>query len=259
MTNAVHSGNIGSSLPAAAAASGVQDSDEVYMSAPMTLNPKILRTVPLFSSFSDQQIAALSSWVQHRSYARGSAILRAGEETDGLYIILSGRVKVLIPDEDGHEVILTLMGAQEYVGEMGLLDGLPSSATVEALEACEVLRLPRTAFLSSLEGNGEVVMLVLRNLVKRLREADRKIESLALIDVYGRVARLIIDMAEEIEGQWIVQRAPAKQEIARMIGASREMVSRVVKDLHEKNLIRTDKRKIIVLDRQSMAHRGSAR
>jgi CRP/FNR family cyclic AMP-dependent transcriptional regulator len=150
------------------------------------------------------------------------------------------------------------MGAQEFVGEMGLLDGLPSSATVEAIEPCEILRLPRTAFLSCLQGNSEVAMLVLRNLVKRLREADRKIESLALIDVYGRVARLIIDMAEQIDGQWVVQKAPAKQEIARMIGASREMVSRVVKDLHEKNLIRAEKRKIFVLDRQSMALRGSA-
>ncbi|MBX3666090.1 MAG: cyclic nucleotide-binding domain-containing protein [Burkholderiales bacterium] len=228
------------------------------MPAPAALNPQILKSVPLFSSFSDDQIATVASWGQHRSYPRGSAILRAGEETDGLYIILSGRVKVLIPDEEGREVILSLMGAQEFVGEMGLLDGLPSSATVETLEPCEILRLPRTAFLSCLQGNGEVAMLVLRNLVRRLREADRKIESLALIDVYGRVARLIIDMAEEIDGQWVVQRAPAKQEIARMIGASREMVSRVVKDLQEKNLIRTEKRKIFVVDRQSMAHRGSA-
>ncbi len=228
------------------------------MPAPISLNPQVLKTVPLFSSFSDQQLAGLASWVQHRSYPRGAAILRAGEETDGLYMILSGRVKVLIPDEEGHEVILTVMGAQEFVGEMGLLDGLPSSATVEALEPCEMLRLPRAAFLSCLEDNGEVAMLVLRNLVRRLRDADRQIESLALIDVYGRVARLIIDMAEEIDGQWVVQRAPPKQEIARMIGASREMVSRVVKDLQEKDLIRTDKRKIIVLDRKSMAQRGSA-
>lgn len=221
-------------------------------------NPQILKTVPLLSSFTDQQIATLASCVQHRSYPRGALILRAGEETDALYIILSGRVKVLIPDEEGREVILTLMGAQDFVGEMGLLDDLPSSATVETLEPCEMLRIPRMAFLSCLENNGEVAMQVLRNLVKRLRDADRKIESLALIDVYGRVARLIIDMAEQVDGYWVVQRAPAKQEIARMIGASREMVSRVIKDLQEKNLIRTDKRKIIVLDRQSMAHRGSA-
>ena len=87
-------------------------------------------------------------------------------------------------------------------------------------------------------------MLIIRNLVKRLREADRKIESLALIDVYGRVARLLIEMAQPIDGQWIIEKAPPKQEIARMIGASREMVSRVVKDLHDKGVIRAEKRKI---------------
>ena len=231
----------------------------IHMPAAFTLNPQILKTVPLFSSFSDQQLTTLAPCVQHRKYPRGAAILRAGEETEALYIILSGRVKVLIPDEEGHEVILSMMGAQDFVGEMGLLDDLPSSATVETLEPCEMLRIPRTAFLTCLEGNSEVAMIVLRNLIKRLRDADRKIESLALIDVYGRVARLIIDMAEQIDGNWVVPRAPAKQEIARMIGASREMVSRVIKDLHEKKLIHTDKRKIIVLDRQSMAKRGSAR
>jgi CRP/FNR family cyclic AMP-dependent transcriptional regulator len=227
------------------------------MASPIALNAHVLKTVPLFSSFSDQQIAVLVSCVQHRSYPRGAAILRAGEETEALYIILSGRVKVLIPDEEGREVILTMMGAQDYVGEMGLLDNLPSSATVETLEPCEMLRIPRTAFLSCLENHAEVAMMVMRNLVSRLRNADRKIESLALIDVYGRVARLIIDMAEEIDGLWVVPRAPAKQEIARMIGASREMVSRVIKDLQERNVIRTDKRRIVVLDRHSMSRRGS--
>jgi len=228
------------------------------MPPPIIPNPQILKTVPLLSSFSDQQIATLASCVQHRTYPRATAILRAGEETDALYIILSGRVKVLIPDEEGHEVILTMLGAQDFVGEMGLLDNLPSSATVETLEPCETLRIPRASFLSWMESNGEVAMLVIKNLVKRLRDADRKIESLALIDVHGRVARLIIEMAELIDGSWVVQRAPPKQEIARIIGASREMVSRVIKDLQEKNLIRTDKRKIIVLDRQSMGRRGSA-
>ncbi len=100
-------------------------------------------------------------------------------------------------------------------------------------------------------------MLIIRNLVKRLREADRKIESLALIDVYGRVARLLIELAQEVDGQWIVEKAPPKQEIARTIGASREMVSRVVKDLQEKGLIRAEKRKIYVLDRQSMSKRAA--
>ena len=101
-------------------------------------------------------------------------------------------------------------------------------------------------------------MIIIRNLVKRMREADRKIESLALIDVYGRVARLLLDQAEEIDGVWIVKQAPPKQEIARMIGASREMVSRVVKDLQERGYIRAEKRKVYLLDKISMTKRASS-
>lgn len=219
------------------------------MPAHALLNPQLLRTVPLFSSLSEEQLRVLSPFVQLRSYARNTFILRAGEETDALYVILSGRVKVLIPDEEGHEVILTVIGPHEFFGEMGLLDDQPRSASVETLEQCDMLRFSKAGFMNCLKDNFELAMLVIRNLVRRLRDADRKIESLALIDVYGRVARLIIDMAEEVDGHWVVQRAPPKQEIAHMIGASREMVSRVVKDLQQKGLIRTDKRKIIILDK----------
>ena len=229
------------------------------MPAQFALNPQILKSVPLFSSFSDSQLAQLLSCVQHRSYPRNAFILRAGEETDALYIILSGRVKVLIPDEEGHEVILSVIGAHEFFGEMGLLDELPRSASVETLESCDMLRLSKAGFTGILKDNFELAMLIIRNLVRRLREADRKIESLALIDVYGRVARLLIDLAENNDGKWIVERAPPKQEIARMIGASREMVSRVVKDLQKKGLIRAEKRRIHVLDKQSMQRRASTR
>jgi CRP/FNR family cyclic AMP-dependent transcriptional regulator len=229
------------------------------MAAQFVLNPQILKAVPLFSAFTDTQLNTLLSCVQHRSYARSAFILRAGEETDALYIILSGRVKVLIPDEEGHEVILSIMGPQDFFGEMGLLDDQSRSASVEALESCEMLRLSKAGFTGLLKDNFELAMTIIRNLVKRLREADRKIESLALIDVYGRVARLLIDLAQNVDGKWIVERAPAKQEIARMIGASREMVSRVVKDLHRKGLIRAEKRRIYVLDKLSMQKRASTR
>jgi CRP/FNR family cyclic AMP-dependent transcriptional regulator len=227
------------------------------MPAQFALNPQILKSVPLFSSFSDAQVSQLLTGMQHRSYPRNSFILRAGEETDALYIVLSGRVKVLIPDEEGHEVILSIIGPQEYFGEMGLLDDQTRSASVETLEPCEMLRLSKAGFTSILKDNFELAMLIIQNLVKRLREADRKIESLALIDVYGRVARLLIDMAQNADGKWVVEHAPAKQEIARMIGASREMVSRVVKDLQRKGLIRAEKRRIYVLDKLSMQRRAS--
>jgi CRP/FNR family cyclic AMP-dependent transcriptional regulator len=229
------------------------------MPTQFALNPQILKSVPLFASFSDQQLATLLSCVQHRSYPRNAFILRAGDETDALYIVLSGRVKVLIPDEEGHEVILSVMGPYDFFGEMGLLDDQPRSASVETLEACEMLRISKSGFVGCLKDNFELAMLIIGNLVRRLREADRKIESLALIDVYGRVARLFIDMAKEIDGTWVVEHAPPKQEIARMIGASREMVSRVVKDLQGKGLIRAEKRKVIILDRASMTKRASRR
>jgi len=222
------------------------------------VNPQILKTVPLFSSLSDEQLRLLQPCLQQRSYPSNSFILRAGEETEGLYIILSGRVKVLIPDEQGREVILAVMGPSEFFGEMGLLDDQPRSASVETLEACEMLRFSKSGFMACLKDNFELAMIILRNLVKRLREADRKIESLALIDVYGRVARLLLDQAEEIDGMWIVRSAPPKQEIARMIGASREMVSRVVKDLQTRGYIRAEKRKVFLLDKISMAKRASS-
>jgi len=229
------------------------------MAAQFALNPQVLKSVPLFSMFSDTQLAQVLTGVQHRSFPRNAFILRAGEETDALYIILSGRVKVLIPDEEGHEVILSVLGPHDFFGEMGLLDDQVRSASVETLEPCEMLRLTRSGFTGVMKENFDLSMLIIRNLVKRLREADRKIESLALIDVYGRVARLLLDMAHNVDGKWVVEHAPPKQEIARMIGASREMVSRVVKDLQRKGLIRAEKRKIFVLDQQSMQRRASTR
>ena len=223
------------------------------------MNPQILKTVRLFSTLSDDQLRMLQPCLQLRRYARNTLIMRAGEQTDALYIILSGRVKILIPDEEGHGVILAFMGPNEFFGEMGLLDDQPRSASVETIEPCEMLRFSKTGFIGCLKDNFDLAMIIIRNLVKRLRDADRSIESLALIDVYGRVARLLLDQAKEVDGLWIVKQAPPKQEMARMIGASREMVSRVMKDLRQRGYIRTDKRKVILLDRLSMAKRSRPR
>ena len=222
------------------------------------MKPQLLKSVPLFSSLTDEQVRVLQPCIQQRSYPRSSFILRAGEETDAPYIIVSGRVKILIPDAQGREVILAVMGPNEFFGEMGLLDDQSRSASVETLEACQMLRFPKSAFIACLKDNFDLAMIIIRNLVKRLRDADRKIESLALIDVYGRVARLLLDQAEEVDGMWIVRSAPPKQEIARMIGASREMVSRVVKDLQQRGYIRAEKRKVFLLDKISMTKRASS-
>jgi CRP/FNR family transcriptional regulator, cyclic AMP receptor protein len=223
----------------------------------LSVNTTILKTVPLFSLFSDQELATLFPAVQHRSYPRHSFMLRAGEKTDALYIILSGKAKVVIDDGDGREVTLTTIGPSEFFGEMSLIDEKPRSASVEALEACEVLYISKPAFMACLKDNFDAAMLILRNVVGRLREADRKIASLALMDVHGRVARLLMDLAHDVNGLWIVD--TGSEEMARMVGASREMVSRVLKEMRDGGLIRRDKRKIIVLDRASMDQRGTIR
>ena len=227
--------------------------------ANFALNPHVLKNVPLFSSFSDQQLTALLPAIQHRRFPRGAFIIRAGEETDALYIILAGKAKVLIPDDDGNEVILSVIGPNEFFGEMGLLDDLPRSASVETMEACEMLRITRGAFLNCLRDNFDAAMLIIRNLVKRLREADRKIESLAAIGGSSAVLSMYFSWRwpKEMDGEWVVERAPPKQEIARIGASCGWMVSRVVKDLHDKGVIRAEKRRIVVLDRESMGPRRS--
>jgi CRP/FNR family cyclic AMP-dependent transcriptional regulator len=137
----------------------------------------------------------------------------------------------MMGDAEGKEVILSLIGPGEFFGEMGLIDDSPRSASVVTIEPCELLSISKRDFKKCLAENFEMSMAVMRGLVRRLREADRKIGSLALLDVYGRVARLLLDMSEDVNGQKVVTKRLPKQDIAKMIGASREMVSRVMKDL----------------------------
>jgi CRP/FNR family cyclic AMP-dependent transcriptional regulator len=191
----------------------------------------LLRNVPLLSLLSDDELIDLTRVVSRKSYARGSLILAAGDPTDSLYILVSGRMKVCMSDLDGKEVILAILGPNEFVGEMGLIDNSPRSANVVALEPCEIVSVTKADFRRCLADNFEMCMTVMRGLVKRLREADNQIGSLALMDVFGRVARLLLETAEIIEGEKVVTRKLSKQDIARMIGASREMVSRVMKHL----------------------------
>jgi CRP/FNR family cyclic AMP-dependent transcriptional regulator len=196
-----------------------------------TVSTTVLKFVPLFASFPDDQLRMLVTVVTRRSAPRASVIMAAGDQIDSLYIVISGRLKVMMGDADGKEVILSLIGPGEFFGEMGLIDDSPRSASVVTIEPCELLSIAKRDFKKILAENFEMSMAVMRGLVRRLREADRKIGSLALLDVYGRVARLLLDMSEDVNGQKMVTKRLPKQDIAKMIGASREMVSRVMKDL----------------------------
>jgi CRP/FNR family cyclic AMP-dependent transcriptional regulator len=218
------------------------------MATPANVSTTLLRNVPLFANMDEAQLSVLVPMVTRSSYGRGLTIIGAGDPTDSLYIVIHGRLKVLMRDEQGREVILAILGPGEFFGEMGLLDDSPRSASVVTLEPCELLRISKADFKRCLATNFELSLMVMRGLVKRLREADQKIGSLALMDVYGRVARLLLEMAEEIDGEQVVVKKLSKQDIAKMIGASREMVSRVMKDLELGGYIEVRGRSVVLRD-----------
>ena len=219
-----------------------------------TVSTTILKSVPLFAGFPDEQLRTLVSVVARRSAPRASVIMAAGDQIDSLYIVISGRLKVMMGDSEGKEVILSLIGPGEFFGEMGLIDDSPRSASVVTIEPCELLSINKRDFKKCLAENFDMCTAVMRGLVRRLREADRKIGSLALLDVYGRVARLLLDMSEDVNGQKVVTKRLPKQDIAKMIGASREMVSRVMKDLQLGGYIEVRGSTIVLRDTIMLPH-----
>jgi CRP/FNR family cyclic AMP-dependent transcriptional regulator len=216
------------------------------MSGMSNVSTALLRNVPLLSVLSEAELTLLARVVTRKSYSRGSLILGAGDPTDSLYILISGRIKVFMSDLDGKEVILAILGPNEFVGEMGLIDNSPRSANVVALEPCEIVCISKSDFKRCLAENFDMAMAVMRGLVKRLREADNQIGSLALMDVFGRVARLLLESAEVVNGEKVVAKKLSKQDIARMIGASREMVSRVMKHLQTAGYIEERANSIVI-------------
>jgi CRP-like cAMP-binding protein len=202
----------------------------------------------LFSLLTNEQAQTIADGVVKRRYRRGEIIVEQGRKSDALFILLSGRARVVTSDSRGREVILAVLESGSYLGEMSLIDNEPHSATVRAEVQTDVLVLGRTEFGACLPEASSLAYSVLRGLVVRLRNADRQIESLALLDVYGRVARALLDMAtEEDGGQKIIRSKVSRQDLAKVVGASREMVSRVMKDLEERDLIITQENGWVLL------------
>ena len=149
-----------------------------------TVSTAVLKNVPMFAGFPDEPLRVLSTVVTRRSVPRGTTVMAAGDPVDSLYIVISGRLKVMMSDAEGKEVILSILGSGEFFGEMGLIDDSPRSASVVTIEPCELLSVSKRDFKKCLAENVEMSMAVMRGLVRRLREADRKIGSLAMLDVY---------------------------------------------------------------------------
>lgn len=207
-----------------------------------------LKTIPLFAGLSDEELRGLAQIAKKKKYQKNTIIFSEGDPTDSLYVILAGKIKITITDNDGKEIILSMMGSGEYFGEMALLDNEPRSACAMTKEPTELMIFARNDFMKIFSSN-PVAFNLLQGLIKRLRVANKKIESLALLDVYGRIARLLTQMAQTEGERQIVRERLTHQEIANMIGSSREMVSIILKELTNGGYLSIDN-KMITIERK---------
>lgn len=206
----------------------------------------MLKDIPLFSSLEKGEIEAIMEVSKSKIFPRNTILFSEGDPSDSFYVVQKGKVHVGINDEEGREVILSVLGPGEYFGEMALLDGEPRCAYVMTKERTKLLIISKSDFKNLLLTKSEITLNLLKGLQKRLREANRRIESLSLINVYGRVIRLLIQIAGTPDAEVVITEKLTHQEIANMVGASREMVSRVLKDLTNKGYISIQSKRIMI-------------
>lgn len=211
---------------------------------------EFLQSVPLFSRLGDASLDAILRLTRRRKFRKDEVIFHEKEAGDSLFIILHGRIKVSIFGDDGKEVTLSTLSEGDFFGELALLDQEPRSATTIAEEDCELLTLQRPDFLSALEKDPGISASLIQVLADRLRKANHQISTLALLDVYGRVARVIQELAEEegkrLKDGRVVVRRPTHMDIAHRIGSSRETVTRMMRDLEQNGHIETQGREIFL-------------
>lgn len=207
---------------------------------------KMLEQMGLFSNLASEDLQFLADKGVTRTYPKNTILISEGDQSETFYVIRSGVVKVFASDENGKEVILNLQGPGEYFGELALIDDAPRSASVITMEKSVISVVSKADFHHCLADRPEIALQLIRPLVARIRSLTQSVKSLALLDVYGRVARTLLNLAEERQGKSVIVQRLTHQDIANMVGASREMVSRIMKDLATGGYIRIADRKIYI-------------
>jgi len=217
-----------------------------------------LATVPLLARIPAAELQRLAELTREKQYPKGSVVLFEGDPGDSLFLVRGGRVKVVLVGEDGREVILGILGVGEHFGELSLIDQQPRSAHVIAMEDASLLVLRSEDFKRRVEAAPEIAWALLTELARRLRRADDKIGGLVLLDVPGRIARLLLDFADEQGGE-VIEKPLTHQTIADMIGASRETVSRAMREFQDSGLVTVARRQIRLADRPGLEKRARPR
>jgi CRP-like cAMP-binding protein len=211
-----------------------------------------LANVPIFTDLEDETLQKISTLGKRKHYEKESVILLEHEVGTALFVIIYGKVKVSRVSDDGREVILSILSDSDFFGEMAILDGLNRSANVTAIEDSEIFIIQRSDFLDLLYNHPEVSIALLQELTKRLRAADMKIKSLSLKDAEGKVATVILQLADDIgkikKGVVEIEKLPFQQDLANMAGTSRETISRTLHSFAKRGLIEMDGNHLRILD-----------
>lgn len=211
-----------------------------------------LANVPLFAGLDRAELAPLAAMTVARNYRGGVVVVSEGDRADTLYFVLTGRVKVFCVGEDGREIVLNTLDAPTYFGDMMLDEGL-RSASVMTLEPCKLAALSRDVFREFLARHPGTAFALIKSLISRTRSMNDRVQDLALVDVYGRVAKLLVSLAHDVDGSLVIEERPTQQEIGERVGASREMVSRALKHLKADNYVRFEGRRAVILRRPPRA------
>lgn len=199
--------------------------------------PKLLKELELFSELNQQELEDVASLAQIRKIPTDTTVFHEGDDADAIFVVVNGRVKIVTTSSDGKEFILTVLGAGQVFGEMGLLETAPRSASVVTTTEVELLVINRSDFDHLLKTSPGISHKLMAILSRRLRRANSKMESLAYMDVAGRLARYLLDMAldhgQRLGNGWVVVRRPTHSDIAHSIGTSRETVSRLINEFEE--------------------------
>jgi len=189
---------------------------------------------------------AIAKGATVRAFPKNAIIVSEGDETDSLYVMLAGRARVYVSNAQGREVQLNTIGAGEHFGEV-TLDGGPRSASVMALDECRCAVVKGSELLSIVEQQPQFALHMVRKLASRVRDLTENVRSLALMDVYGRVARLLLELAEERDGRLVVGEALTHKDIASRVGASREMISRIFSDLTAGGYVGKENGRLVIM------------
>ena len=211
-----------------------------------------LRKVALFSELDDAQLEQLAGVVREQHYKKNTTLFHIDDPGNALFILKNGLVKITIENQSGREIILRMLYPTDFFGEMSLIDDMPRSATVSTLEPSDAMLIYRDSFINLIEKNPKILLNMTVVLSRRLRRVNELIRSLAFHDVYGKVARVLLNLAREkgrvTDDGTVIDLRLTQQELAELAGMSRETMTRTLRDFQQAGCVRIESGIITILE-----------